>query len=232
MVSFWDSGQGILPLPDPASYDLSFPANVQPILTQGGFFVPLEAPDDVEAVAQLRWEDLGQSELDSLRVYAKSSLLVLNEPMGLKPFGYISNLEYQGIEGRVSRLAESVYSASVTFNVTHLEWPWLLPEFEQNKTYALGAKYGISSTGTQPVEFTGERATQTDGEGWALARGGDVDPWGPVMPPTKQDFWDRNPRTRFYPTHGIQASYLGVRSALLSPERGSVFFAFKPLAPS
>lgn len=229
-LTFWDGDTYSVEVPDPASYDLSFPTDTEPTLTQGGFFLPLTAPDDVEAVVQMSWDNLDDLDLSALRAMGAPTLLSFNDPLDLYLSGYIKALDHQTVDGRVStRTWGPVYAAQVTFQVTHLKWPDVMGELAPG-VFPPGTRYGISATGRQPAGFEGAANTVVGEEGWATVQGGDTEPWGPVVPPIRPGPWNRADRTRIAPIHGVQANFMSLDTTQLPPLRGSVFLALKPLS--
>lgn len=213
-----------------SSIEYSLPNVAEAVLTQGGVFVPIKSPDDMELNISLGWDKMPERVLKVLKTLARSKLMTLKEPLRLKPVGYIENLDYSGLEGVVDDdTGDALYQVSVKFSVTRIDWPYWMPEFPAGETFPKDTKYGVNVSGFQPLTFAGETHTQTDSDGYLKVQGGDVDPWGPVMPPGTTESWNRSTRERFYPVHGIQANYLSLQTQALNPVRGSVFVHFKPL---
>lgn len=229
MMTFW-TGTVTVQLPDPQDYDITFPADAEPTLTQGGFFVPIGAPDDMEAVAQVSWEALTAQELARLSAIKAPAIVSFTDPLDLHPRGYVKTLDHQTVDGRVAPDGGPMYSVQLGIQVLSVRWPDVMGMFAPDHDYQPGDRFGISASGRLPAEFLGSKGTFTDSDGWAEVSGGDTEPWGPVIPPVAPGPWERLPRTRISPIHGIQPNFLAMDSTQLSPTRGAVFLAFRPLA--
>ena len=226
---FWNGLQATLELPEPQQYDATFPNDAETTLTQGGFFIPVGAPDDVEAVVNFSWDALSETQLAELDVFKAPALVSVSDPLDLSLTGYIKSLDSQTTEGRVSPSGGVMYSVQLSVQVINLNWPDVMGSFVPGQRYPPGAGLGISASGRQPAVFAGSKSTLTDIFGWAVMTGGDTAPWGPVVPPIKEGPWDRSLRGRTPPVYGVSANYLAVNATQLTPTKGSVFLAFCPL---
>lgn len=228
-MNFWSAGAA-LNLPDPEEYESSFPAETETTLTQGGFFIPLSAPDDVEAVVSATFKELTEQQLAALQQMRSPAVFTFSDPLDLYMQGYFKSLDSQTVDGRVAPDGGPMYQVQVSIQVLNLSWPDVMGMFEPNSEYSPGTAFGISASGQQPASFTGQKETLTDLQGWAVCTGGDTEPWGPVVPPTRDGEWDRSIRQRIPPVHGVVSNYLALDSTQLTPTRGSVFLAFKPIS--
>lgn len=171
-------------LPEPNTAELYMPSEIPPVLTQSGFFVPVQAIDDIEAVWQFSWDHLPKRLIDQLEPLQSFTLLTLNDPLGLVTYGYIENIDYEGVPGTVDQERnEAVYGMSMEFRVVFMELPAALTEFTEGQIID-NQGFGISPTGTPPMVF---RTDQTPDEqnfnttemlqGWVELTGGDRGPW-------------------------------------------------------
>lgn len=227
-MSFWN-GELNLKLPDPESYEAHLPTENETTLTQGGFFIPLAAPDDVEAVVTATWDALTEQELNALLRLRSPTVFSFSDPLDLHMQGYFKSLDHQTIDGRVAPDGGPMYQVQVSIQVLDLSWPDVMGMFEPGVSYQSDTAFGISARGRQPAKFMGAKPTQVDEQGWATVSGGDTEPWGPVVPPTRDGDWDRSIRQRISPIHGVVSNYISLDNTQLHPTRGSVFMAFKPL---
>lgn len=218
-----------LTLPDPQGFELSFPADTEPQMTQSGFFVPIGAPDDAEGVVSVNWDALTDGQIRDIAALGSPRVLSISDPFGLNLRGYIKNLDHQTVNGRVAPDGGVMYAVQIVVQLTSVRWPDVIGMPPASASWAPGDRFGISASGQLPVQVTGEQALHSDQDGWLECAGGDTEPWGPVVPPVTGDTWNRSPRTRISPIHGVRPAYLAVDGTQLPPQRGSVFLAMRPL---
>lgn len=227
-MNFWSSSR-TLTLGDPEEYEANFPAEQDITLTQGGVFLPVSGPDDVEAVVTATWDALTEQQHTALEGFRAPQVFSFSDPLDLYMQGYFKSLDYQTVDGRVAPDGGPMYQVQVSIQVLFLQWPDVMGMFEPGYSYAPNTPFGISASGVQPATFAGAKATVTTQDGWAICTGGDTEPWGPVVPPTRDGDWDRSIRQRISPIHGVQSNYLALDSKQLPPTKGSVFLAFRPI---
>lgn len=122
----------------------------QMILTQAGMFMPLEAPDDVFATWQFRWAHLSEHEIRQLQLATETGLFTIDDPILASCTGYIANLAFEALPGYVTDEGHNIYSATVEFAVTRLQWPAILG-IPADGVYPGGHGFGADFSGAFPL---------------------------------------------------------------------------------
>lgn len=223
-------------LRDPSSADFRLNPVGQETPVQGGLIVTVHSVDDLDAAWSFEWDQLTHREVELLdELYAQETLL-MEDPLGLLTQGYISALDYTGLEGVTGPLGEQLYRASIDFTLTYLTWPDVLPELPAGE-YPDAQQVGISVHGDRPIRVhavgTGQTAN-VDEDGFLLCVGGQLASWdaSSTYPANADDSWDRIARTRVATDwgHTVPARYLDLKQRALAPQVGSAFLLWRPMS--
>lgn len=238
-ITFQGSGAE-LTLPDPNSADLQIPGTVSPMLTQAGFFLPVQAIDDMEASWSMSWNSLPQRLISTLETLQGLGTLTMTDPLNLVTFGYVENVDYEGVPGAIDRdTGEALYRASLEFKVIRMQMPALLGALPDGE-HELGRRFGVSDLGVPPLSVGGDAGTSGEvEEGWFLTDGGEAGPWADSITPSGES-WDRPTRTppsvpgpvdpgEPEPITNWPARWLELDASTLPPSQGTVFLGIRPL---
>lgn len=223
---------GELEVPEPNQASLNLPNSFDPVLTQGGFYVPVRAVDDLEAIWSFSWTNLAERYVKLLEGLQNHGTMTVTDPLSLVSYGYVADLDYEGVKGVVDiEQGEATYNLTLNFHVIRMELPPVIPELPDG-FYVPGDGFGISSDGAPPLALVGgeDRTTQVK-DGWLLVIGGQGGShMGDVPPETDQ--WFREPRNLEHETSGLDAVFLEMAGNVVPPVRGTAYVGFKPLGVS
>jgi hypothetical protein len=141
---------GDLRVSDP-NMELRIESSQVPLLTQGGLFLPIEAPDDINAVWSLSWPYLSQGELDQLEGANRAGLVTIDDPLFFASTGYITNLSYTALPGIVDDTGGNVYQVSAEFHASRMVWPSYVP-LPFDGSYASDSGFGFSPAGSYALK--------------------------------------------------------------------------------